>query len=71
MQEKDNIAEWPEGVAVSMIHLSRPTDNWDAVVDFYRNGLGLRQLWRGRAGIDGKSPPLPARSPRLVRSSGF
>ena len=44
MTEDDQTADWPEGVTVDRVRIAKPTDNWDAILDFYKNGLGLREF---------------------------
>src|SRR5947208_16319915 len=37
---------WPAGLPVRQVRIARPTDRLDEVVHFYRDGLGLEQLYR-------------------------
>lgn len=55
---------WLEGVSVDRIRIARPTDNWDAVLDFYKNGLGLREFssFEDHDGYDGVMLGLPDES---------
>lgn len=50
-----------DGVAVAQVRIARPTDRLEAVVAFYRDGLGLPELARfaGHAGYDGVMIGLP------------
>ncbi|MEW2354291.1 VOC family protein [Spirillospora sp. NPDC029432] len=52
---------WPDGLAVAQVRVARPTDKLDEVVAFYRDHLGLRELYRfnGHAGYDGVMLGLP------------
>ena len=63
----DQPTEWPEGVTVDRVRIARPTDNWDAVLDFYKNGLGLRQFhaFEDHDGYDGVMLGLPDESLHL------
>ena len=53
--------EWPEDFPVVQVRVARPTDRLEAVVRFYRDGLGLRVLgsFEGHAGYDGVMLGLP------------
>ena len=53
--------EWPSGLDVRQVRIARPTDQLEAVVAFYRDGLGLTELFRfdGHAGYDGVMLGLP------------
>ena len=59
--------EWPEGAKVDRIRIAKPTDNWDAVLDFYIEGLGLRKLssFEDHDGYDGVMLGLPDESIHL------
>ena len=61
MQEKNESPEGPECAAANRFRLSKPTDNWDAIVAFYRDGLGLRKVaaFEDHAGYDGMILGLP------------
>ena len=37
---------WPSGLPVRQVRVARPTDRLDEVVRFYRDGLGLPELFR-------------------------
>jgi len=52
---------WPDGMPVVQVRVARPTDQLDAVVRFYRDGLGLRQIdsFDGHAGYRGVMLGLP------------
>jgi GNAT superfamily N-acetyltransferase len=52
---------WPTTLPVRCVRIARPTDQLDAVVSFYRDGLGLRELDRfaGHAGYRGVMLGLP------------
>lgn len=60
--------EWPEGVAVAQVRIARPTDRLAAVVAFYRDDLGLKELdsFTGHAGYDGVFLGLPGRAYHLA-----
>ena len=53
--------EWPEVLPARQVRFARPTDRLDEVVGFYRDGLGLPELFRfeGHAGYDGVILGLP------------
>ncbi|MDJ0955840.1 MAG: VOC family protein [Arenicellales bacterium] len=67
MHTSETNPDWPEGVTVSRIRIAKPTDNWDAVLDFYKNGVGLRQLssFEDHDGYDGVMLGLPDESVHL------
>jgi catechol 2,3-dioxygenase-like lactoylglutathione lyase family enzyme len=49
-------AGWPPGLPVRQVRIARPTNQLDAVVSFYAEGLGLGELFRfddhdGYAGV--------------------
>jgi catechol 2,3-dioxygenase-like lactoylglutathione lyase family enzyme len=58
---------WPEGVGVTALRISRPTDRLDEVVAFYRDALGLSVLFsfEDHAGYDGVILGLPGRACQL------
>jgi catechol 2,3-dioxygenase-like lactoylglutathione lyase family enzyme len=51
----------------AQVRIARPTDQLDAIVAFYRDALGLRELGRfaGHAGYDGVLIGLPGREYHL------
>ena len=59
----DDASAWPEGFDVVQVRVARPTDRLHDVVRFYRDGLGLAELFRfeGHAGYDGVMLGLPGR----------
>ena len=67
MDRNAKAPNWPEGVAVDRIRIAKPTDNWDAVLDFYKDGLGLRQFssFEDHDGYDGVMLGLPDESIHL------
>lgn len=58
---------FPDGALVAQVRIARPTDRLAEVVAFYRDGLGLPQLYAftGHAGYDGVMLGLPGRSYHL------
>jgi len=52
---------WPAALPVTRVRVARPTDRLDAVVRFYRDGLGLPVIgsFHGHAGYDGVMLGLP------------
>ncbi|WP_328387293.1 VOC family protein [Nocardia sp. NBC_00416] len=52
---------WPDELRVAQVRFARPTDRLDEVIRFYRDGLGLRELYRfeNHAGYDGVMLGLP------------
>ena len=56
------LQRWPATLPVGQVRIARPTDQLDAVVSFYRDGLGLPELERftGHAGYRGVMLGLPA-----------
>jgi len=54
-------------VSVAQVRIARPTDRLEAVVRFYRDGLGLPELYRfaDHDGYDGVMLGLPGRSYHL------
>ena len=61
MESYGKTTGWPEGATVDRIRIAKPTDNWDAVLEFYKDGLGLRQLssFEDHDGYDGVMLGLP------------
>jgi hypothetical protein len=57
----------PEGVSVDRIRIVKPTDNWDAVLEFYKNGLGLRRFssFKNHDGYDDVMLGMPDESLHL------
>ncbi len=37
---------WPDHLPVRQVRIARPTDQLDRVIGFYKDGLGLRELFR-------------------------
>ncbi|MER7795235.1 VOC family protein [Streptomyces sp. NPDC097640] len=62
-----NEQDWPGGLDVKQVRVARPTDRLTEVVRFYRDGLGLAELFsfQGHAGYDGVMLGLPGRSYHL------
>ena len=58
---------FPNGATVEMIRVARPTQQLEAVVAFYRDGLGLPVIgeFRAHAGYDGVMLGLPGRDLHL------
>ena len=58
---------WPSGISVAQVRIARPTDRLEAVVAFYRDGLGLPLLeeFRDHAGYEGVMLGLPGRDYHL------
>ena len=56
---------WPGKLPVRNVRIARPTDQLDAVLRFYRDGLGLPELDRfaGHAGYEGVLLGLPGHLP--------
>jgi len=52
---------WPEALPVRQVRVARPTGQLAEVIRFYRDGLGLAELYRfeGHAGYDGVMLGLP------------
>ena len=52
---------WPEALPVSQVRIARPTDQLDAVVRFYRDGVGLPVIdgFEDHAGYSGVMLGLP------------
>lgn len=59
--------EWPIDFPVVQVRIARPTDQLEAVVRFYADGLGLQVLtsFTGHAGYDGVMLGLPGRDYHL------
>ena len=61
---------WPDDLPVVQVRVVRPTDQLDAVVRFYRDGVGLTQLgsWEaeGHAGYRGVLLGLPEHAYHLA-----
>lgn len=59
----DNTTMWPVALAAHQVRVARPTDQLAEVVRFYRDGLGLPELFRftGHAGYDGVMLGLPGK----------
>lgn len=53
--------EWPEDLPIAQVRFARPTSRFTEVVNFYRDGLGLREIgsFRGHAGYSGVMLGLP------------
>jgi catechol 2,3-dioxygenase-like lactoylglutathione lyase family enzyme len=62
-----NPTPWPNGAAVSQVCFTRATRDLDALLGFYRDGLGLEVLYRfdDAAGPAGAMLGLPGRSHHL------
>lgn len=52
---------WPSDLPVAQVRIARPTDQLEEVVGFYRDLVGLPELYRfaGHAGYDGVMLGLP------------
>lgn len=37
---------WPESLPVKYLRFARPTDNMNKVIKFYKDGIGLQELFR-------------------------
>jgi catechol 2,3-dioxygenase-like lactoylglutathione lyase family enzyme len=59
--------EFADQVLVAQVRIARPTDRLEQVVNFYRDGLGLPELYRfaNHDGYDGVMLGLPGRSYHL------
>jgi catechol 2,3-dioxygenase-like lactoylglutathione lyase family enzyme len=55
------VQPWPAALPVRQVRIARPTDRLEAIVEFYRDGLGLAELFRfeDHAGYDGVMLGLP------------
>jgi catechol 2,3-dioxygenase-like lactoylglutathione lyase family enzyme len=58
---------WPDDLAAVQVRIARPTDQLDAVVRFYVEGLGLPRIggFSDHAGYDGVMIGLPGRDYHL------
>jgi GNAT superfamily N-acetyltransferase len=56
-----SLSPWPASLPVTQVRVARPTDRLDDVTRFYRDALGLPELFRfdGHAGYDGVMFGLP------------
>lgn len=63
--------QWPAAMPVAQVRVARPTDQLDAVVAFYRDGLQLPELGRfdGHVGYSGVLLGLPGASYHLEFTS--
>jgi hypothetical protein len=54
-------SQWPQELPVVQVRVARPTDRLEAVVRFYRDGLGLQQIgsFSDHAGYSGVMLGLP------------
>jgi catechol 2,3-dioxygenase-like lactoylglutathione lyase family enzyme len=61
------ISDWPTDMPVVQVRVARPTGDLDAIIRFYGEGLGLKQIgsFRGHAGYDGVMFGLPGREYHL------
>jgi catechol 2,3-dioxygenase-like lactoylglutathione lyase family enzyme len=61
MADTDALAVWPDHLPIVQVRFARPTNSLDRVVPFYRDGLGLKELYRfeNHAGYDGVMLGLP------------
>jgi catechol 2,3-dioxygenase-like lactoylglutathione lyase family enzyme len=61
------LEQWPQDLPVVQVRVARPTDRLDAVIRFYRDGLGLREVgsFTGHAGYAGVMLGLPGHSYHL------
>jgi catechol 2,3-dioxygenase-like lactoylglutathione lyase family enzyme len=52
---------WPSHLPVTQVRIARPTDRLEDVLAFYRDGLGLTEIWsfEGHAGYEGVMLGLP------------
>ena len=59
--------KWPDSLPVVQVRWARPTNRLEAVVRFYRDGLGLEQIgsFEGHAGYSGVMLGLPGRTYHL------
>ncbi len=67
MTDTEKTSQWPEGVTVERVRIAKPTDKWEAVLHFYREGLGLKQFstFEDHDGYDGVMLGLPDQSLHL------
>jgi catechol 2,3-dioxygenase-like lactoylglutathione lyase family enzyme len=61
------VSAWPEGTPARQVRIARPTDRLQAIIAFYRDGLGLPELFRfeGHDGYSGIMLGLPDASCHL------
>jgi catechol 2,3-dioxygenase-like lactoylglutathione lyase family enzyme len=61
MADTDALAVWPDHLPIAQVRLARPTNSLERVVPFYRECLGLKELYRfeNHAGYDGVMLGLP------------
>lgn len=54
-------SQWPNGMQVAQIRIARPTHQLDKLVQFYCEGLGLKEVgfFKGHNGYDGVMIGLP------------
>lgn len=59
----DEVNRWPDWFEVRQVRIARPTDRLEEVVHFYRDVLGLPELFRfdGHAGYEGMMLGLPGK----------
>lgn len=59
--------QWPKDVPVKRVRIARPTDRLEAIVAFYRDGIGLPVIdsFEGHAGYSGVMLGLPGASYHL------
>ncbi|MCP4227280.1 MAG: VOC family protein [Actinomycetia bacterium] len=60
-------ADWPDDLPVTQVRIARPTDQLDAVVEFYRDGIGLPVIttFERHAGYSGVILGMPGRDYHL------
>jgi catechol 2,3-dioxygenase-like lactoylglutathione lyase family enzyme len=58
---------WPDGFTATQVRIARPTSQLQAVISFYREGLGLLQIgsFEHHAGYSGVMVGLPGRDYHL------
>lgn len=58
---KSHVATLGDGVVPAQVRIARPTDQLESVIAFYRDALGLPELYRfsGHSGYDGIMLGLP------------
>jgi len=63
----DRAGRWPDHLPVMQVRFARPTSALEAVAEFYRDCLGLEELYRfeDHAGYDGVMLGLPGTSYHL------
>jgi catechol 2,3-dioxygenase-like lactoylglutathione lyase family enzyme len=61
------VENWPQDLPVAQVRVARPTARLSAVVKFYRDGLGLKEIgsFTGHAGYSGVMMGLPGHSYHL------